>query len=356
MAQKNLGYVELEWTCPNCKTRNPGLKKTCQSCGAPQPADVAFQSKADEQIITDAEKIKQAEKGADIHCGFCGARNPADATICSQCGGDLKEGKKRESGQVMGGFQSGTETKIKCPSCASENPANAQICSKCGSPLNATVKPQEAPKKGLSLGCLIALGIVALIAIIGIITLISLGAKKTALVGNLSGTAWERVIAMEEYGPVEKEDWRDSVPSSAILGTCTDRVRDVSDSPSGNSVEVCGEPYKVDKGNGVAEIVQDCKYEIHDDYCSYTVEEWHRGQDVVAKGTGSNVYWPNPGLDSKHREGSRSETYTLYFTADGKDYTYQTSDFQLYQQAEPGSLWDLTVNGFGSVVELKPVN
>ena len=50
MARKDLGFVELEWTCPNCKTRNPGLTKTCQSCGSPQPADVEFQSKADEQV------------------------------------------------------------------------------------------------------------------------------------------------------------------------------------------------------------------------------------------------------------------------------------------------------------------
>jgi hypothetical protein len=57
--------------------RNPGLKKTCQSCGSPQPTDVAFQSKADEQLITDAQKLEQAKKGPDIHCGFCGARNPA---------------------------------------------------------------------------------------------------------------------------------------------------------------------------------------------------------------------------------------------------------------------------------------
>lgn len=353
MAQKQLGYVELEWTCPNCKTRNPGLTKTCQSCGSPQPADVAFQSKADQQLVEDAEKIKQAEKGPDIHCGFCGARNAADAVICTQCGGDLKEGKKRQAGQVVGGFQAGEGSKTLCPNCKTENPANAQICAKCGAPLNAAVKPEEPAKKGLSLGCLIALGIAGLLVIIGIITLISIGAKKTDLVGSLSGANWERTIAVEQYGPVQKDDWQDQVPSNAVMGSCSDRVRETSDSPSGNSVEVCGAPYTVDKGNGVAEVVQDCKYEIYDSYCSYTIDEWNSGTDQVAQGSGLSVYWPDFSPDTTHRERSRSERYTLHFNANGKDYSYETSDYQLYQQAQPGSRWKLTVNGFGSVVTIE---
>ncbi|NMB53691.1 MAG: zinc-ribbon domain-containing protein [Leptolinea sp.] len=356
MARKELGYVELEWTCPNCKTRNPGLTKTCQSCGAPQPVDVSFQSKADEQLITDEDKLKQAQKGPDIHCGFCGARNPADAVICSQCGGDLKQGKARESGKVMGEFKTGTETKTKCPNCATENPANAQICVKCGAPLNAALKPEEAPKKGLSLGCLIALGIAGLLAIIGIISLISMGAKRSDMVGSLSNAKWERIISIEEYGPVQKQDWRDMVPSNAQMGDCYDKVRDTSDSPSGNSVEVCGEPYTVDKGNGVAEVVQDCHYDIYDSYCTFTVDEWHSGTDQIAEGSGLNASWPSADLDATHRESSRTERYTLYFSANGKDYSYQTSDFQLYQRAQPGTRWKITVNGFGSVVSLEPAN
>lgn len=354
MARKELGYVELEWTCPNCQTRNPGLKKTCQSCGSPQPSDVTFQSKADENLITDAASLEQAKKGPDIHCGFCGARNPADAAICSQCGGDLKQGKAREAGKVMGEVQKDNDPKTLCPNCKTENPANAQICSKCGAPLNATAVPEQAAKKSLSLGCLIALGIAGLLLVIGIISLISLGAKRTDLVGSLNSTKWERIISMEEFGPVQKDDWQDQIPAGASIGSCSDKVRDTSDTPSGNSVEVCGEPYKVDKGNGVAEVVQDCKYEIYDSYCSYTVDEWHTGSDQVAQGTDLNAYWPAVNVDNTHREGSRSERYTLYFIANGDEYSYETSDFQLYQRVKPGSAWKLTVNGFGTVVSIEP--
>ena len=355
MSQKELGYVELEWTCPNCKTRNPGMTKTCQSCGSPQPADVEFHSKTDEQLLQDENKIKQAAKGPDIHCGFCGARNPADAAICSQCGGDLKQGKARQSGQQIGAFQSGSGTTVKCPHCAAENPANAQFCSGCGAPLKTVEKP-EAPKKGgLSTGCLIALGAAGLLIVIGIFTLIGLGFKKTDLTGSLNGMEWKREIAVEEYGPVSKSDFISDIPSGADIGSCNQRLKGTSDSPSTNSVEVCGEPYKVDKGNGVAEVVQDCKYEIYEDFCDFTVEEWHDGSPLIASGSGPNAAWPAVSLSNNQREGDRSENYTMEFISNGDMFTYSTSDYALYHQANTGSEWNLTVNGFGAVVDIKPV-
>ena len=352
MAQKKVGYVELEWICPNCKTRNPGLSKTCQSCGSPQPANVEFLSKADEQLIQDEAKLKQAEKGADIHCGFCGARNPADAVTCSQCGGDIKEGKQRVAGKVLGGFQATDGTKTLCSNCKTENLANAQICSKCGAPLNATLKPVDVPKKGFSIGCIIAI-VVAALAVIGLIIVLSIGSQKKGLVSTLSGTNWERVIEVQQFGPVKKDDWKDKIPSGAMIGQCADKVRDTSDQPVPNSKEICSAPYKVDKGSGVAEVVQDCKYEVFDSYCDYTVDEWYAGDSLKAEGSGSGVVWPSLNIGPQQREGDRTENYTLHFSVDGKDYTYQTNDYALYQQAEPGSRWKITVNGFGSIVSLE---
>ena len=121
MARKTIGHVELQWTCPNCGGINPGPVKVCQSCGAPQPEDVKFEQAVRQELITDEEKLAQAEAGADIHCPYCGARNPAGAETCSQCGGDLVEGVQRESGQVVGAFVSGPEKIIKCPRCGAEN-------------------------------------------------------------------------------------------------------------------------------------------------------------------------------------------------------------------------------------------
>ena len=99
--RRTVGYVQNEWVCPNCQTRNKGGEKTCENCGAPQPENVQFQLPSEQKFVTDEKKIEAAQAGADIHCGFCGTRNPATAETCSQCGADLKEGKARESGRQM---------------------------------------------------------------------------------------------------------------------------------------------------------------------------------------------------------------------------------------------------------------
>src|SRR5258707_1924805 len=102
MSKKTLGYMELEWTCPNCGNKNPGMVKTCKACGSPQPENVQFGVAEQAELLKDAQKIAQSQKGADIHCPFCGTRNPADARSCSQCGGDLTGGAQRVSGTVIG--------------------------------------------------------------------------------------------------------------------------------------------------------------------------------------------------------------------------------------------------------------
>ena len=89
MAQKEVGFVELEWTCPVCKTRNPGTQKTCSGCGNAQPENVAFETAVGAELLTDEQKIARAKTGPDIQCGLCCARNTAYAQMCSQCGGDL---------------------------------------------------------------------------------------------------------------------------------------------------------------------------------------------------------------------------------------------------------------------------
>jgi len=81
-SRRTLGYIQNEWTCPNCGTRNKGGTKTCSNCGAPQPENVQFELPSEKQFVTDEEQIKAAQAGADIHCPFCGTRNSATAKTC----------------------------------------------------------------------------------------------------------------------------------------------------------------------------------------------------------------------------------------------------------------------------------
>jgi len=146
-SRRTLGYIQNEWTCPNCGTRNKGGVKTCENCGAPQPENVQFELPSEGKLVTDQATIKAAKEGPDIHCPFCGTRNPASAKTCSQCGGDLTGGKAREAGRIMQAPPVSPQPKvIKCDNCGTENPGSNSVCSNCGSPLpKTTVAPAMAP-------------------------------------------------------------------------------------------------------------------------------------------------------------------------------------------------------------------
>ena len=56
----------------------------------------------------------------------------------------------------------------------------------------------------------------------------------------------------------------------------------------------------------------------------------------------------------QQRLGAQTETYTIIFETAKGQYTYTTSDFELYQQCQIGSQWTLHVNAFGNVVSIEP--
>ncbi len=202
MARKTLGYSRMVWTCPNCSTRNPGNKKLCTGCGAHQPKDVAFEQASQEELVSDAQEIEKAKAGADIHCPFCGTRNPAGAATCSQCHGDLKEGARRQSGRVVGKFRSEPAAKIKCPACGTENEPDAPRCAKCGSPMGQK-KPAEVSKQSapLSSSARIAIIVLLIAAVVGCFIFFSRGAASKAVVGRVNNVRWERNIAWRNSGP-----------------------------------------------------------------------------------------------------------------------------------------------------------
>src|SRR5512134_874584 len=149
--RRTLGYIQNEWTCPNCDTRNKGGTKTCENCGAPQPENAQFELPSEQKFVSDETSIDAAKAGADIHCPFCGTRNPATAKTCSQCGGDLLEGKARESGRLMQSPPPQLKT-VKCDNCGTDNPSSNAVCSKCGSPLPKIAAPALAPQGTAAIG------------------------------------------------------------------------------------------------------------------------------------------------------------------------------------------------------------
>jgi len=353
MTQKSLGYVELEWECPNCGSRNPGSQRTCAQCGAPHPDDVQFVQAAQEKIITDEKALAAAQAGPDIHCAYCGARNPATAKNCKQCGADLAEGQARAAGQVVGALRTGEAPPLICPTCGSANPATARKCSQCGAPL-VQPRPAAAPteptagKSGCGILLLILVGIAALI---GIFLLLS--SRTSELVGQVSDVNWRRAIAVEALMPVTRESWRDEIPVGAQVGQCVNRVHHVQDEPAPGAREVCGTPYVVDQGSGYGKVVQDCRYEVYADWCQYMTTDWVPVEPLVAEGHDLNPTWPAAIMQNDRRTGQRQEQYVVTFIANDKTYQYRAGSAEEFARYTIGSRWRLSVNTFGAVTGLE---
>lgn len=358
MTKKNLGYVELEWVCPNCSTRNPGSKTICGNCGTAQPPDVEFQQAAEETFIEDEEKLAQAQAGPDIHCAYCGTRNKATNTECINCGAGLDEATQRQAGEVLGAHKTERDPDIKCPNCGTMNVATRVMCYNCGTSLHAEEKPKPAAPVaapasggGLVKWLLIAGGILLVVACFALIFLSTRSDAHTATVSDVN---WERSIVILAPIPVSRQDWQDEIPRDADVGACRQELHHTSDYPEAGSREVCGTPYTVDTGGGFGEVSQDCFYEVMAPYCEYSTVELAPVDTAVLSGADMSPTWPQLQLLADQQEGEREESYTVVFDVDGEQRRYNTSSAERFSQLRPGTEWTVQINTFGSIVDVEP--
>ena len=348
MQRRSRGVVQLEWVCPNCQGRNPGPVKTCENCGAPQPENVQFQRAADEKLITDEKVVAAAKAGADIHCGFCGTRNPATATNCSQCGADLKEGKARQAGQMMQAAPA-TPKVVTCSNCGSENPGSAKTCSNCGAPikLNTPVPPQPKmtasagvapiaqPKKGINKWVAGGIGAFLLMCCAALIMMFALPTRT--LDGTVSSVYWKTSVPVQEVHAVRHSDESGSPPSDAYDVSCRT-----------DSHEVC-EDKTIDKGNGYAEVVTDCRT-VNEQYCSYTEDEWQTIQTYDLEGYDLDPQYASPSYSTDQRLGSSSADFKVTFSTSDGDMVYSTGSETEFRKYQPGTQWKLKLNAIGSII------
>jgi ribosomal protein L40E len=354
MPQETVGYVELEWTCAHCGTRNPGTRQTCSNCGAPMSDSQKFELPAEQKIITDKDALAKAQTGPDIACPYCGTRNVATATKCVHCGGDLTGAAARAKGDVLGAFSSAPQPDVKCRYCGTMNPASATKCKTCGSALaHEAALPAAQPAKAAGGIGILPIAIIAVI-VVACLAFVLLSSRTSDSAGVVRALAWQRSIAVLEQRPVTKEDWKDKIPAGAKVGTCRQEVRRTQDEPAANAQKVCGTPYTLDEGNGQGKVVQDCRYNVLDDFCEYSTLQWVKVDAVVAKGADSNPTWPNPSLNASQRAGNRDEQYQVTFTAGDKTYTYDPRDAQEFAQFTVGSKWTLKINGLGGITSVAP--
>jgi hypothetical protein len=371
MAEETLGYVELEWVCKHCHTRNGGTQKVCSKCGAAMGERDQFHAPADQSLMTGEAALAAAQGAPDIHCHFCGAGNTAGALACVRCGADLTQGRARTSGAHLGEHRTGAAPDIACPYCRTTNPAAARVCKGCNASLPSSLAaapgaqaagfPGAPGAMGIAPGAekkksgaaSIVIGCIALV-VVGLVALLVMAFRTKDSSAVVQSVAWERTIAITEQKPSQKSDWADKIPSDAQRGSCTKKVRKTQSEPAPDAEKVCEKPKMVDQGNGTAKVVQTCKYNIYDTFCEFTILEWKDVDKVVAKGNDLSPKWPEARLRAGQREGKRSEDYKVFLKGDGEQYTYSTDKASEFSAFSAGSKWVLKVNTFGTVNEVAP--
>jgi hypothetical protein len=158
-----------------------------------------------------------------------------------------------------------------------------------------------------------------------------------------------------EQRPATREAWSDQIPSGADKGTCTRKVRSTLSQPAPGAEKVCGTPYVIDQGSGKGQVVQDCKYNVYDDWCKYAIKEWQVVNTAVARGSDANPHWPELSLRPDQREGERGETYLVTLLDKDKKYTYSAPNAAEFARFTPGSHWTFKVNALGGVSGLQPL-
>jgi hypothetical protein len=348
-SRRTLGYIQNEWICPNCNTHNKGGSKFCENCGAPQPENVQFELPAEQKFVTDEEQVKAAQAGADIHCPFCGTRNPATATTCSQCGGDLTGGKVREAGRVMQAPPPQPKV-VKCPHCGNENAGTNTVCSNCGSPLPGSATAQATPSAGtaqpktkkpnwLMIGGIAAALVLCCIAVAAVVGLFVIPTKSVQ--ATVTGVRWQTSVPVQEIQAVRHNNEAGSAPSDAYDVSCHDESKDVCEQKT------------VDQGNGYSKVEEDCHTETQK-YCSYSVDEWTTIQTYTLDGNNLQPVYDTPNLSSDQRLGDASEDLTVNFsTKDGEQKTYSPDTVSEFQKFAIGSSWTLKMNALGGVTSVE---
>jgi ribosomal protein L40E len=321
--------------------------KTCQSCGAPQPENVQFVQPAEQKMVTDESAVKAAQAGADIHCGFCGTRNPATATVCSQCGGDLKEGKARQAGRVLEPAQALPKT-VVCKNCGTENPGANTTCLKCGVPLPRVITEKPAPVmaaqspavvKPKKTNWLLLGGIGAALLLCCIAAVFLFAFPSSSVQATVTDVKWQTYVPVEEQQEVSYTDREGSPPSDAYDVSCHTETQ-----------QIC-EQKTIDQGNGYAQVVEECHDESKD-YCSYSVTEWQTVQTYTLDGNDLYPVYSSPDISGSQRLGSSSEDLTVYFDTDKGPKTYDPGSVEEFQKYEVGSTWTLKLNALGGVVSV----
>jgi hypothetical protein len=231
------------------------------------------------------------------------------------------------------------------------NPSTNTICAKCGAPLpRAAAEPSISSAVGQAAAAsipagkktnwLLIGGISAGLIALCIAVLALFVVPSSSVQGTVKNVYWETSVPVQEQREVHYSNEEGSPPAGAYDVSCRTDTR-----------EVC-EQRTVDRGNGYAEVVEEC-HDVSTQYCSYDVMEWQTIQTYTLDGNDVFPVYADPNVSAGQRLGSESEDYTVYFDTENGEITYSPGSLTEFQQYDTGTTWTLKLNALGRVLSVE---
>lgn len=379
--------VEIDWPCSSCGTINKGRDMSCVACGNGKGTDEKYvipETIRPEDVVTDADRLRQANAGAHWACKSCGYQVRRTDNSCARCGMPEVD-----------------------PSDLTPPPP----------PQPPPLPRYEYAEPGRNGGADVATAIVGFLPMLGIAIvvfgLIALGvwlfASKEVEV-TVTSISWKYEVELERKKVMRGEGW--GTPFGAYDASCERRQHGTEDC---NPYE-CNErivkyncnphdcnPHKktvdcnpkdcnchidrsscVDDGTGYAtcdevcdtcydecsETVYDTCYEtctrketdtcyeqcpVYDDYCTYKYDEWPTVATDSKIGLTHEVEWPPLVAKGANERLQKKETYGVVFANSEDSWELYPGTYNEFTRYNQSARWLIKVNRAGSVEPLHPI-
>lgn len=395
MSKTQVSYVELFWDCPECgqphisAVFNPNGQR-CPGCFYWREEDDSLYEAPDSQTITDPTLIDRPPQWV---CKACGALNPdtglpAELLQCGNCDsyqvsqvGGITGEETQDQQAPAPELPEEVDQRSQIPESRFENP----IVPKSLLEAKAAAESKSWLSKRMRrilLGGAIGLGITGT-AISGLVWFFQPHVANV----QIKNLTWTVTTPVEQYRPVERSTWADSIPTQATVLRRETKVRSYRQVQQGYRTETyrASERYNtgrteehcrtVSKGNGVGEkrCTSEAVYEsrsvektrqvpnyiqvpVSDTWVTYRMMDWVAVAPIVVTGKDDDprptgkAKLPNSSYQQRQL-AAETECIVEGVPASKPDRPLQhwSMDCKEYDQLEPGTTVPLEIDRWGGV-------
>ena len=366
--------IELTWQCSSCSHVNKGRHTQCQSCGSPKEAhekDIMPGDTTKVVSVTDAERLREANAGANWVCSYCGSQERNLAGKCRNCAGAKDLESHHPEARVTQRYHPEQDDKV-----GSRTFRSSEYDRKPSYDDVDEVDFAYAHKRKMrmiKIGSIIAV-------VVAVITLLFWIFMPYEVQAEVSKITWEHTVNLEQRFLKHGENWDGNMPSDAHNVSCVTKFKEYENcNPhdcNPHQVSYDCRPHDCNcresctsNSNGYATCTEICstcydtcyrteydtcydQWPVYDKWCSFDYHEWDIVKTKVVGGNTHEEHWPDfPTNGRSDLRNTHSAQYDVEFYSKEKDKTweYEPESLGEFKKYNVENMWLIKVNRAGTV-------